>query len=568
MGRSLRLNWTGKWAARLGVQIVLSTLLIGAAFADGGITLSVKDVPLRDVVVMLTQQSKTNIVLSDDPKLEKRVWASLTNVSLEAALDDIVKGAGVNYRKTDEGTYIIGGAASEVPLVTPETLTPLPADPIYHEAPAAPRAQSRTMTIDLRHSDPRTLLEQLNGMPDRGFVETYLSHAVKSAEKKRLRNAPRTTFVNSGPVVPTLDPSMMMPSANRFSGADGAAQFPGGFGGGGATGYGGGLGGGYGGGIRPGGIAGGTAGVGVPGVGGIGTSGTLGGTSTSMLWPDGIENIQPFSPTNSLIVKGTEDGIAELKTIIHMLDVPPKQVSIKAEFVEVSTVDVKRFGIDWSLDRLNQSFSTAFGPAGNVVAAFSVGNLTAVMAAELTQSVGRVVNAPIISTINNMEASIQITRSIPYFVTTTTIDNGTVVTNSSPEFIDIDSFLSVTPRINGDGTITMYLSPQVSDTGNIVTGPDGQVIPEARDQSLTTVRRVGNGETIVLGGFIRKNETMSYSKIPILADLPIIGQLFKTSNRNSDDRELLIFITATIIPDTMTGLVAGTGASGTGTVTP
>ena len=75
----------------------------------------------------------------------------------------------------------------------------------------------------------------------------------------------------------------------------------------------------------------------------------------------------PFDIDNSILVKGDEDGIEKFKKIVRMLDVPPKQVQIKAEFVEVTTNDVKNFGIDWSLQRLNESFNTAFGPAGNVI---------------------------------------------------------------------------------------------------------------------------------------------------------------------------------------------------------
>ena len=164
-------------------------------------------------------------------------------------------------------------------------------------------------------------------------------------------------------------------------------------------------------------------------------------------------------------------------------------------------------------------------------ASFRFNNLTANLKAQLSEDIGRVVNAPIISTQNNMAANIQVSRQIPYFVTQTTIDNGTVVNNVTPQFLYVDTYLDVTPRINGDGTITMSLSPQVSDVGNIVTGPDGQQIPETRDQSLFTQRRVANGETIVIGGFIRKNDGSSSNKVPILGDLPLIGNLFKTINR-------------------------------------
>jgi type II secretory pathway component HofQ len=101
----------------------------------------------------------------------------------------------------------------------------------------------------------------------------------------------------------------------------------------------------------------------------------------------------------------------------------------------------------------------------------------------------------------------------------------------------------------------MILRPGVADTGAIVTGPDGNAIPEQRTQELFTQRRVANGETIVVGGFIRKNNSESYQKIPVLGDLPLVGSLFRTVNKTSQDRELLIFITPTIIPPTGGGTV-------------
>ena len=78
----------------------------------------------------------------------------------------------------------------------------------------------------------------------------------------------------------------------------------------------------------------------------------------------------PFDLDNSIIVRGEEDAISQLKRIIRMLDIAPKQVEIKAEFVEVSTANVKKFGIDWTLTKLNETYNTAFGPTGNVAGKF------------------------------------------------------------------------------------------------------------------------------------------------------------------------------------------------------
>jgi len=343
---------------------------------------------------------------------------------------------------------------------------------------------------------------------------------------------------NNQPVVPTIDPTSLNPGAGRTSDSStGAAQYP--YAGGSRSGY-------------------------TPGAGGTSrtsnsTTPAAGGSSTAnqnFLWPEGIQDARPFDTDNSILVKGDEDGIEKFKKIVRMLDVPPKQVQIKAEFVNVTTSDVKNFGIDWSLQRLNESFNTAFGPAGNVIVGLAAGNLTAQLKAQLTRDVGRVINAPIISTINNQAAYLMIQTIIPYWVSVATVvGTGNVVQQSTPQFLQVQTELMVLPRVNGDGTITLQLSPQIADTGTNVTGPDGTVIPQQTTQSLYTQRRVANGETVVVGGFIRKNDSDSIQKIPILGDLPIVGSLFRTTAKTLQESELLIFVTPTIIPDPTGGTV-------------
>ncbi|MHB1458911.1 MAG: type II secretion system protein GspD, partial [Armatimonadota bacterium] len=92
------------------------------------------------------------------------------------------------------------------------------------------------------------------------------------------------------------------------------------------------------------------------------------------------------------------------------------------------------------------------------------------------------------------------------------------------------------------------LEPTISDSPGSVDTPNGK-IPITTDQSLQTTRRVQNGETIVVGGIIRKSETDNMTQIPLLGDLPIIGQLFRSTSKDTDDKELLIFLTPTIIPE-------------------
>ena len=538
-------------AGRSLLTVIITLVLVNAVVAANEVMLDIRDRPLKEVVALLTTQSGTNIVIADDSKLEKRVTISLKNVSLEKALDYVVTSAGVSYKKMDDGTYIIGGVAAEESVLTPNDLAQalLPVIPIE-----APRSEQRYEVVKLTHSKSSELLRLLgwegrNPMPNCDTIYPDRTNV----EKTNIIDGGGGTFmrtpggkmldtskdirndINAQPVVPTFDPASLNSSAGRTADPyTGAGQYPGA----GAPGY-------------------------IPGGGRnpaqVPTPATSTGTNSgNFLWPEGVTDAKPFDLDNSIIVKGDDDGIEKFKKIVRMLDVPPKQVQIKAEFVEVKTADIKNFGIDWSIQRLNETFSTSFGPQGNVVLGFASGNMTAQLKAELRQDIGRIINSPIISTINNQNAYISINTVIPYWIAMSTVVDGTVLTQETPNFITIDTHLDVLPRVNGDGTITMILRPGVADTGNIVKGKDGNAIPEQRRQELFTQRRVANGETIVVGGFIRKTDSNSIQKIPILGDLPIVGSLFRTVAKQSDDRELLIFITPTIIPDTSGGTLGDT----------
>jgi len=559
----------GKLASAVCAAGLLVAMTAGGVVADSGITINVRDVALKEVLNLLTRQSKVNIVIADETKLEKRITASLADVSLDKAFEYLVKGSGVDFTKLDDGTYIVGGSMAFQPVVSMtdvrESLPPIEIDlPVTPVEALPPVSNVTTTPIALVHSKPSEIMRLLND-PDGGTIPDLFGPGSTvrntSSRNRRTRSGGITIMDNRGgaydpvnrthtqfyqPVVPTVDPRgddytarrSVEPSLTAQQFAAPGAAIPG----------------------MPAGLAPPTAPAAAPAVGRptVGTPGAT-GTSGSFLWPDGIEDARPFDLLNFILVKGTMEGIEEFKNIVHKLDIPPKQVQIKADFVEVKTTDIERFGIDWSLQRLNESFNTAFSPSGNVVVGFATGNLTASIRAQLSRDVGRIINSPIISTMNNQTAWISISTEIPYWVTTTTVDEGTVISNSTPEFISIDSMLEVQPRVNGDGSITMMLAPQVSDTGNLVTGPDGQSIPEQRSEQLWTMRRLRNGETIVVGGFVRKNDSNSYQKIPILADLPIVGSLFRTAANSKEDRELLIFVTATVLPDDEVQLGGGPG---------
>lgn len=534
------------------ILLVFSTM-VTAGGAERGVLLDVRDARLAEVVLLLTQQSGANIVINPDVA-DKRVTAHLDGLPLESVLDHVVKKmAGVDYWKDEDGTFIIGGQrpVMEEPAVIEA--------PVVQVAPqsATPAPKSRTEIIKLVNWHPTELLVEMGLLSKESYKRPGTFAGMGYAGSVGVLDEDKA---NTGIITPSE------PRTYEDAGELGVYTSPPAIDSG----------------VRPYGEAGRSAN---PELGAAqyspqnartrnvpGTTGTPRGTAapgpstTSInadsLLPEGVDHLQPFPHDNSLIVRGTEEGIAEFKEIIHLLDVPPKQVSIKAEFIEVSTSDVKRFGIDWSLERLNETINTNFNPAGNVIIGVTTGNLAASIRAELTRSAGKIINSPIISTINNQYAQISIGSVIPYWTTILTPagvgSGGGVVQTQQVNQLQVSTYLSVLPRVNGDGTITLLLTPSVQDTGRIFKDPTGNSeIPEVRYQTLYTQRRVMNGETIVVGGFIRKDESVNVTQIPILGSLPIIGPLFRSTDKTSQDRELLIFVTPTIIGEKSAGSAVG-----------
>jgi type II secretory pathway component GspD/PulD (secretin) len=287
------------------------------------------------------------------------------------------------------------------------------------------------------------------------------------------------------------------------------------------------------------------------------------------LRPKTITSIIADGQDNSLLVQGDAEGIQELRQIIQLLDIPAKQVQIKAEFITASVTQVDQFGINFQLVPA-PNISTAFTGStvtGSTVVEFSQGNLVAELQAQLSTDASKVVSAPLLTATNNTLASISFSEEIPYNTSSTAVNgSGTATTSSSVGFLYVQSGFSITPQINGDNSVTMDLT-----LPNTTTNPssDTSLPPTTTTQFIHTVRTVANGETMVLGGLVSKNDSNARVYVPFLGNLPIIGSLFRTRNLNNADTELLIFVTPTGLPypgqyDTPTPAVD----TGVGAVTP
>jgi type II secretory pathway component GspD/PulD (secretin) len=178
------------------------------------------------------------------------------------------------------------------------------------------------------------------------------------------------------------------------------------------------------------------------------------------------------------------------------------------------------------------------------------GTLTAILSDSNTKILAR----PKVLTLNNETARIELTAETAVAsVTTTASSEGTATTTSgSAERINTGITLDVTPQINKDGYITMHIEPTVivpviskffAGSGNDAKFVD----PQTRSAKTTVMVR--DGETVVIGGLISKEDTYSFEKIPFLGDIPILGAAFRYKTADESDKELIIFITPHIVKE-------------------
>jgi len=304
--------------------------------------------------------------------------------------------------------------------------------------------------------------------------------------------------------------------------------------------------------------------------GGNNRGGNNSNSEGSLEAPKGIGTIVSIDAQNALLVYGTADGVSQLRQIIDFLDRPIRQVEIEAQFVDVGTTDAKAFGLSVSTrnssDNDNNSISSNFGtvPAGeggtSLTAKF--GSYQATLKALLTNKKARIVNSPRVTTLNNLTATLFSATSTPIVLSSSTSGiGGQVGSQQNAFFLTTSIGLVVTPTINNDDTITVFLTPQVQVQTPVQTSSTGgssnnngtsnqdtaSSIPSFTSQYLTTVATVKDGDTIVLGGLRTKNVSYTENSVPILSKIPIIGSLFKSKQKNDDDRELVIFLTARIL---------------------
>lgn len=297
------------------------------------------------------------------------------------------------------------------------------------------------------------------------------------------------------------------------------------------------------------------------------------------LIPEAIKrntSIKVIKEQNAIMVIGTNDLLFDLESYIEKIDHPTPQILIEALVVDFSMSDIRNLGImmgtnktisdsiGWSnyslldigLDEQGHfytqqnaiSLNKNITDFSNWMGVTNIGvlpdNFYLKMQALESEGRANVKSRPQIATLNGHTASISIGTTQYYILKSTTpvSSSENIVTQETERFEQVEAnvTLSITPWVSASGEVTVEIHPEFKTP---VGAFNSEVPPTINSRVIDSTVRLKDGETIILGGLIEEKKSKTYNKVPILGDIPILGHLFRTSNKNDTKTELMIYIT-------------------------
>ncbi len=585
-----------------------SRAMAATAQQESHISIEMRDAPVIDLLMLIAAQGGVDISIGSDVEATLKIpGIRLTDVTPAEAIRKAAETASLQWKKLGDKSYLVGKSLSgggnssstgssqgiegikpinenwlDVPLQSPSTQLPSYASQGSTSNGLVPlntrreRAERKIRPIKIRNVRSGLMAWWLDPKNQEMPIEMEAS-----AQAKKLAISPY-------PLKPGVDPNVMsaingnapagMPFGNPYAANNGLFNNP--YMNAGAThpwlqpnyrssflfGGGGGGGGGFGGGGG--------------GAGGGGFGGGMLELGTDAQGNQEVDQIVSIDAQNVLLVYGTDEGIRQLNEIIDFLDRPIRQVEIESQFIDISVSDAKAFGLqfynrnsilntdDEDEDNGTINPTNALGvlpglSGGASTLIFTRGSFQTRLQALAQSGRARIINSPRVTTMNNLTASLVSQQQTPVVLTSSdTGIGGQVGESQNAFFLTTMIGIQVTPTIQNDDTITVFLTPQVSVQsqtptfgGSSNSGDDdddddsnaASSIPSVSSQFVTTVANVKDNDVIVLGGLRTRTQNIARSRIPILSKIPLIGRLFRSTNTTDVDRELVIFLTARIL---------------------
>lgn len=285
--------------------------------------------------------------------------------------------------------------------------------------------------------------------------------------------------------------------------------------------------------------------------------------------------------SKTLIISDHSERHEQIENLFQQIDVMPKQIMIKTRIMEVKHDFLKDIGLDWGTGTTGATTKTSeyqgitdgtdFDVKSQRLPSYASPNRdgfqltfrnldglqfqTILQALESNQNINTL-SAPLVTTLNNQEATILVGTKFPIIKTDVSSESGLIVGGSLQEYKDIGIQLNVLPQIWGEKEefVNLIIHPAVStssETSKVMGGQTGTSVlveyPIIETREAETQLIVKNNGTVMLGGLIKDVQTKTISGVPILSKIPLLGWLFKRDTVDTKKVELLIFITVHIV---------------------
>jgi type II secretory pathway component GspD/PulD (secretin) len=453
------------------------------------VSLNFRNADLQEILRLLAVQNNLNVIASDDVK--GKVTVTLNDVTLGAALDAILKVNGYDWF-LQENIVVVKPTDFEM------------------------SGELETRVYKLEYADASAVSTAIiNVLTPKGKLQVF-SPVSKGG------------FVGGGGITGATGQGT---AATGGAAAGGLGGLLGSFGGGATTGA-----------VSP------TAAGGTTGAAGV-TGGAGGGLG--------------IPAADHLLVTDVYWNFDRIEEVIYKLDKRIPQINISVKFVETKLSLDERLGINWNMrstlsgitprdatttgaaqDAMELGGGLKFGNNNLKIATLSLPMFTSLLEILSTDDDTRLIQEPQVTTFDNTLATVSVGTSYPILVPSA---EGGLAGTQPPTFQDeeVNIELSVQPRINEDRFISMTINTTVQALVGMA-GPDADR-PIISERTAKTQIMVDNSETLLIGGLIFDQQIESQTKVPVLGDIPLIKGFFKHTTTKTEQRELLIFITPTIV---------------------
>jgi type IV pilus assembly protein PilQ len=275
-------------------------------------------------------------------------------------------------------------------------------------------------------------------------------------------------------------------------------------------------------------------------------------------------NVNFDERTNTLIVTDIDRHINLISGVVKKLDTTTPQVLIESKIVETNFTDTENLGVDWLVEAtangserpniwpFTTSSESKYLPDSipSTEEGFTYGTLDfsqvqAVFEALRTKNDTNIISNPRVVTLDNQAAEIIVGEQYPIPTYTYNEDQARLQV-SGWEYKDIGMIFNVTPTVNSAGYVSLTVFPKITDITGFVT-VENTTLPRLSNESAKTNVMVKDGDTLVIGGLIKKKVIDVKKKTPFLGDIPIMGYVFQKKEKTDTKTDLLIFITPHIM---------------------